>query len=490
MRNLLRRLPWGLRRPRSMVVLVLAGFLLVAAPLLVAIIGGSVYLDRLSERSDRLVRESVSIARDSEALTAQLLTLERVARQYHFGGSAELRRRYEERHSNLLETIRRLERYELLTLERDTTADLIELAERIATVVRAEPPGSLELEAALVEYARMRMLAGGIAADAETAIDGELAQLEEESRTARRFLLWQTTALVPATLLIGGIFAWLILQPMRRLAQAIRSLGSVEPPPPISVGGPPEIRSLGIELDRLRVRLERSEAEKNRFLRHMSHELKTPLAAIREGTELLADGSVKPGTPAADEIVDILRTSSLELQQLIENVLVLSARDLAQIAEPIALEELVEDVLGRHRLALTRSQLAIERRVSPVTFDGYKPLVQAALSNLIGNAIRYSPAGATLYVGASRQRGWVMLEVADEGPGITEEDRPHVFEPFFQGQAGPRAAVRGTGVGLSVVRDCARAHQGSVELVDGVYPGTHVRMMLRTQASNGRLFSE
>lgn len=488
MKTWLRRLPSDLRRPRSMVILVLAGFLLVAGPLLIAIIGGSVYVDRLADRSDRLVRESVAVARDSEALRAQLLSMERAARQFYIVGDPDLAQRYAERHDELLATLARLNDYGLPTLAIGSVDELEARARALATAVAEADAGDPELQAAIEHFGDMRQLADGIVRSAETAINAELAELEDESRSARQFLFWQSTALAPVTILIVGVFAWLILQPIRRLGRAIRSLGSVEPPAPIAVGGPPEIRALGIELERLRVRLERSEAEKNRFLRHMSHELKTPLAAIREGTELLGDGSVKPGTDAYDETVDILRSSSVELQQLIENVLVLSARDLSHTAEPIAIEELIEEVLGRHRMALSRRELAIERRVSAVGFDGYKPLVQVALSNLIGNAIRYSPQHGTLYIGASRQRGWVMLEVADEGPGIRAEDQPHVFEPFFQGEPGPQTHVRGTGVGLSVVRDCARAHQGSVEIIEGVYPGTHIRMMLRAQTSSGGFF--
>ena len=488
MKTWLRRLPSDLRRPRSMVILVLAGFLLVAGPLLIAIIGGSVYVERLADRSDRLVRESVGVARDSEALRAQLLSMERVARQFQLLGEAELAERYAARHDELLATLARLNDYGLPTLATGSIDELEARAQAVAAAVADADTSEAELEEAIAHFGSMRQLAGGIIRSAETAIDAELAELEGESRSARQFLFWQSTALAPVTILIVGVFAWLILQPIRRLGRAIRSLGSVEPPGPIAVGGPPEIRALGIELERLRVRLERSEAEKNRFLRHMSHELKTPLAAIREGTELLGDGSVKPGTTAYDETVDILRSSSVELQQLIENVLVLSARDLSHIAEPIAIEELIEEVLGRHRMALSRRELAIDRRVSAVGFDGYKPLVQVALSNLIGNAIRYSPVGGTLHIGASRQRGWVMLEIADEGPGISAEDQPHVFEPFFQGEPGPQTHVRGTGVGLSVVRDCARAHQGSVEIIEGVYPGTHIRMMLRAQTSSGGFF--
>lgn len=471
-----------LLRPRSMVVLVVAGFALVAGPLLVAIAGGAVYVDRLAERSERLVRQSVATARDSEALTSQLLSMERTARQYAIVGGGELADVYAMRQAELLQLLDDLEAHGVPDPALDTATELRATSIEIAGVFAAgEAVDSDELRAALERFAGMRYLATQISRSIEMAIDRELAGLEQESRRARQFLFWQSAALVPVTLLIGGVFAWLILQPIRRLAHAIRSLGSVGPPGPIEVGGPPEIRALGVELERLRVRLERSEAEKNRFMRHMSHELKTPLAAIREGTELLADGSIRPDTEAHREIVDILRASSIELLQLIENLLVLSARDLSRMTETIELEPLVEEVLGRHRLALQRADLRVERHIGPETFDGFRPLLHAALSNLVGNAIRYSPPGGTLYIDITRRRGWVMVDVADEGPGIPEEERPYVFEPFYQGQASSAGSGRGTGVGLSVVRDCARAHEGSVEVIDGEYPGAHIRLNMRAR---------
>jgi two-component system sensor histidine kinase GlrK len=261
----------------------------------------------------------------------------------------------------------------------------------------------------------------------------------------------------------------------------------VEPPAPIAVGGPPEIRDLGEELERLRVRLERSEAEKNRFLRHISHELKTPLSAIREGTELIADGSVDVDTPAHREIVDILRDSSVELQQLIENLLVLSARNLSQEPEHIDPAVLIDEAISRHRLAISRARIDVERQADERAFDGFRPLLQSAVSNLIGNAIRFSPEGGVLYVRARRRGQRLIIDVADEGPGIPVDERPHVFEPFFQGAASPQGHVRGTGVGLSVVRDCARAHDGRVEIVDGEYPGAHIRMTLYARQRQGVL---
>lgn len=481
-------MPASLRPPRlrSMLTLVIAGFAIVAAPLLVAIVVGSLHLDRLTLRSERLVREAVDLTRAETALNDGLLQLERNARQYRIVGREELRNVFRQRRDQLLETLDTISSGARSTeVEREIAALRGSLDEVAQAIAEAEPTDP-RLASALDRFASMRERAGYIVAATDSAIALELEALGETSRRIRRFLFWQSATLIPVTVVLGGLFSWLILRPIGRLARAIRSLGAVETPVPIAVGGPPEIRDLGRELERLRARLERSEAEKNRFLRHMSHELKTPLAAIREGTELMADGSVTPDTAAQQEILDILRASSVELQQLIENLLVVSARDLSREPETMQLDELADEVLKRHRLAIARAELSLEREIEGARFTGFRPLVHSALSNLVGNAIRFSPAGGTLYLYLHLHGGGgrLVLEVADEGPGIPADERPHVFEPFYQGTAPRRPALRGTGVGLSVVRDCARAHDGAVEIIDGRqkrYKGAHIRLILQAQ---------
>lgn len=464
-----------------MVTLVVAGFALVALPLLVAVVGGSVYLDRLTRRSEQLVRDGVMLSRQGQTLETQLLQMERNARQYRILGRDELVGLYQERHTQLTQTLDSLASVRLDPGAADARRELRVIAESVSGAIAEADPSSESLVAALERFARMRELATGIARAADTAIRAELDALERQSARVREFLFWLTVTLVPITLALTALFAWLILRPIGRLARAIRSLGAVEPPAPIAVGGPPEIRDLGEELERLRVRLDRSEAEKNRFLRHMSHELKTPLSAIREGTELIADGSVGVDTPAHREIVDILRSSSVELQHLIENLLVLSARDLSRKPDDIDPAALVDEAISRHRLAISSARLEVDRQVDGRGFEGFRSLLQSAVSNLIGNAIRFSPEGGALYVRARRRGQRLIIDVADEGPGIADAERPHVFEPFFQGDASPQGHVRGTGVGLSVVRDCARAHDGRVEIVDGEYPGAHIRITLHAQ---------
>ncbi|MDZ7828104.1 MAG: ATP-binding protein [Halofilum sp. (in: g-proteobacteria)] len=468
-------------RLRSMLALVMAGIAIVAAPLVIAIVVGSAYVERLTERSERLVHEAVELTREETALNDGLLQLERNARQFRIVGREELREVFLRRESQLRDTLAGIGR---AADDPDVTREIEVLqrmlAEVAGTIAESEPDAPA-MEEAVDRFAQMREHAGRIVTATDNAIANELRSLERASARARSFLFWLSATVVPVTILLGGLVGWLILRPIHRLGRAIRSLGDVEPPAPVSVGGPPEIRSLGSELERLRVRLERSEAEKTRFLRHISHELKTPLAAIREGTELMADGSVKHDTAEQREILDILRSSSVELQQLIENLLVVSARDLSQQPEKIRLDKLVDEVVKRYRLALGRADLRVERSVSGGTFSGFRTLIHSALSNLVGNAIRFSPTGGVVRVRLGTTGNRLVIDVTDEGPGIPAAEQPYVFEPFYQGTAPQRPTLRGTGVGLSVVRDCARAHDGSAEVIPEKAGGAHIRVTLRAQ---------
>src|SRR5690606_7518240 len=120
----------------------------------------------------------------------------------------------------------------------------------------------------------------------------QLEALQDSTRDAQQALFWQSALLVPGTIVLILFFLALVGRPMRQVDRAIRELGSGDFSHPINVHGPRDIETLGRQLEWLRDRLKESTEEKNKFLRHMSHELKTPLANIREGTELLLDGSV------------------------------------------------------------------------------------------------------------------------------------------------------------------------------------------------------
>ncbi len=155
-------------------------------------------------------------------------------------------------------------------------------------------------------------------------IDRELTGLQDWRRSVRsRNLFWETLLLVPMTLAVVGVFTYLFGRPIRAIDRAISELGRGTFSRPIAIRGPADLERLAAQLEWLRGRLLDLAQEKNRFLRHMSHELKTPLANIREGTELLMDGAVGELQSGQREVTAILRENGMKLQRLIENLVVL-----------------------------------------------------------------------------------------------------------------------------------------------------------------------
>ena len=152
-----------------------------------------------------------------------------------------------------------------------------------------------------------------------------MTSLQRATQRAQRNLFWETLLLVPLTLAVVGVFTYLFGRPIRAIDRAISELGRGTFSRPIAIRGPADLERLAAQLEWLRGRLLDLAQEKNRFLRHMSHELKTPLANIREGTELLMDGAVGELQSGQREVTAILRENGMKLQRLIENLLSFSA---------------------------------------------------------------------------------------------------------------------------------------------------------------------
>jgi two-component system sensor histidine kinase GlrK len=104
--------------------------------------------------------------------------------------------------------------------------------------------------------------------------------------------------------------------------------------------------------------------------------------------------------------------------------------------------------------------------------------VRLIIENLLSNAIKYSPKGGTVYLHAARQETQLVIDVADAGAGIPQEERARVFEAFYTGRPPAGVQVKGTGIGLSVVLEFVHAHGGTIEIVDGQFPGAHFRIRM------------
>jgi len=467
-------------RPRSLNGLILVGFGFVALPLLVAVIWALFSLDRVAEQSELLVTTGVSAAENNRRLEQQVSSLERVARQYQVlknPDSLQLMAQDLESLESQLGAMAPL-------LEQASAADLATAigasARRIVAAMSNPSLDEEELAAAIARFPPLRQRVTRLTGILTTFIDLELTTLQEKAREAQRYSAWLVAALVPGTLILVLIFTLLVARPIRQIDEAIGQLGESGFSKPINIEGPTDLERLGRQLEWLRLRLLELAQEKNKFLRHMSHELKTPLANIREGTELLLDGSVGELEGPQREVTDILRMNGLKLQQLIENLLSFSAwqakSEILTLSD-FPLRAQVISIARSQRLALKAANIQLKLDVDDIIVNADQDKIRTVLDNLLSNAIKFTPRGGLITIRASRAPRSFVLEFGDTGPGIPEEEGPRIFDAFFQGRREQGGQVGGTGIGLSVVLECIQAHDGSVELIDsGEFPGAHFRI--------------
>ncbi len=470
----------NLPRPRSLNGLILVGFGLVGLPLLVAVIWALVNLDRLAEQSEQLVTLGVSSAENNRLLVEQLGTLERTARQHQIlrtDGSLQLMKDDLRKLNNTLRDMRPLTELAGATpLQQSISA----AGRRIVVTLERSADDPALADMAVAEFAPLRQRVAELTTILSAYIDGQLVQLQASTRKAQQVSAWQVAALIPGTIILVLFFTLLVARPIRQLDAAIHQLGESGFAKPIEVKGPRDLERLGRQLEWLRIRLLELAQEKNKFLRHMSHELKTPLANIREGTELLLDGTVGSLEKAQREVADILRVNGLKLQQLIENLLSFSAwqtKTEVLTLSDFPIRMLIVSVAKAQRLALKAANIQLKLEVDDIIVNADREKIRTVVDNLLSNAIKFTPKGGYITIRANATSSSFVIEFGDTGPGIPEEESPRIFEAFFQGRREQGGQVAGTGIGLSVVLECIQAHEGSVELVDTEeFSGAHFRI--------------
>ncbi|HEU4618608.1 MAG TPA: ATP-binding protein [Gammaproteobacteria bacterium] len=486
-----------LGRPRTLLGLLLVGLALVTLPLLIAIGNAALKLGLLTRESEAVATESATTSLETQRIINLLGDMERNARQYiQVVQDKTLLDLYETDLASLKQSAAVLAPLPQAPEARKSLDIVVDTAEDVRKILRSAKTGDASkadpksdaaksdaaLKAVISGFESMNAAARDVGQGMRIARNEQLTALQESTREAQRKLMWQSTALIPLTIVLILFFLGLIGRPMRQVDRAIRELGSGDFGHAISVTGPKDLETLGRQLEWLRQRLKEQGEEKNKFLRHMSHELKTPLANIREGTELLLDGSVGTLDVQQQEVTGILRENGLKLQALIENLLNFSAWQTKTASLDITefeLKPLVFRVLSHHRLPISNQKIRLQIQVSAIRVRADEGKLRLMLENLVSNAVKFLPAGGVLYIGAEMQGTELVIDVADTGPGIDPEDAGRIFEAFYQGKRPQGGPVGGTGIGLSVVAECVQAHGGTVSLVDGSdWPGAHFRVVL------------
>lgn len=458
----------------------LLSFLLIAAILGSAALGGLAALESFVARSRAGADDALRATAAVQRLAERTVDLERSARQYLVLDDPVLLERFTQAHRESLSALARIDEFGLPHV--GALIDGWRSASATAAVLLGERPDS---EGPLTEaLARLAPINEQLATAVRVQLGRNSQQLLEDLEAKRTALALHVAAAFVAAALLAALTGWWILRPVRGVEQAIDALGESRFDRPVVIAGPADLRKVGQRLDWLRQRLADLEASRTRVLRHVSHELKTPLASLREGIALLDDRVVGRLTGEQREVVSILESNARLLQQRIESLLdfnatVFDARRLSR--RRVALRTLVDAVLAEQRLQMQMRGVhaTVDGTVPPIVADPDK--LKIVLSNLIANAVSFSPDGGEIRIALSARAGGVRIDCADDGPGVSAAEAERIFEPFFQGSRQASCARHGSGLGLSIVREFVLAHGGTVELLpDG--PGAHFRVELPDEA--------
>ena len=302
-----------LYRPKSIRRLLLVGFLLVVVPLIMALIHAMYSVDQLVVQGQRALFATVRATHSSEQLADAITDMERNARQYKVLGDIALLAVYKENHQKFLDTVKQLTVLNLSAMQRKRLGMIIEVEDGVNHALISFPYDAPETAAAVEGFAGLARDARKMLIDNRKLVEREVERLDANGARLQRGLVVQAMALVPGAMILTGIFTILITRPIRQMDKAIRRLGEGDFSKPAQIVGPRDLEQLGERLDWMRTRLVEVEQDKNRFLHHISHELKTPLTAIREGAELMNEGVVGNLNAQQSEIVAILRDNTLQL---------------------------------------------------------------------------------------------------------------------------------------------------------------------------------
>jgi two-component system, OmpR family, sensor histidine kinase BaeS len=299
---------------------------------------------------------------------------------------------------------------------------------------------------------------------ADSGLNGHLGQSagQLQHRLYTDHMLAAAVALLPA--LLAAVFvASRLTRPLRRLADAAKRIERGKLDARVQPEGTPETAALGRAFNRLAETLEHEEQIRRAAAADVAHELRTPLAGIVSRIEAAQDGVL------ADEQRNLaaIHAEALRLSQLVDDLGKLAEAEqpgLTLHKQPVDLGALLAERVDVHREQLAVKSVALEQRIEPAHVYGDPGRLAQILDNLLSNALRYTPSGGKISVELTQPNAKAILVIADSGVGIAGEDLPYIFERFWRGEQSRARHTGGAGIGLAIVRELVRAHDGRIDV--------------------------
>ncbi len=282
----------------------------------------------------------------------------------------------------------------------------------------------------------------------------------------------------------AAVVAYTLVRPLRRLTDAAERMNGGDLSARAGSGGGAEVEKLAGTLNRLASTLAREDELRRAAAADIAHELRTPVTGIVSRIEAAQDGVM------ADEAANLeaMHAEALRLAHLIRDVGQLAdaeRSDLRLDRAPVDLADVCAGRAAAYAGFFQAKAIDFQTRLEAAPLRGDARRLEQVVDNLLSNALRYTDPGGTVTLVSRRDGEDSVLEVHDTGIGISDDDLPRVFDRFWRSDRSRCRATGGSGVGLAVVRELVRAHQGTVELRSGSARGTVARVALPAQVTAG-----
>ena len=447
-------------------------------PLLVAFVNANLYFDKLTKQSLFNMTQAVETTRGSRILLEELAIMERSARQYYVLKDKLLLTNYINAHGRFSNAMNGLAKLPMAKPLAPALKNISTQENSLFTSI-SQADDVFDFDQNITDaFSSLSGQASKIISENNRLIDKESALFTAKVAKTQRLLFWQALTLIPLAIIIAGIITWMIARPIRRMDDAINQLGAGDYEQTIKINGPGDLRKLGARLDWLRIALKDLHQQKQHFLQQASHELKTPLTAIREASELLNDGVAGSLNAQQSDVIRILRDNSLRLQNMVENLLkynqIKFADDQQNDAQlngsklkgsQLALRFMLDEIFRAYELSIRNKKIKVSVNAENIITNKNTEKLRNILDNLISNAVKFTPEHGEITVIANQTKSTITIAVKDTGPGIAENNKNALFEPFYRGNQPIASLVSGSGLGLFIAKEAAHTLNAALTIV-------------------------
>ncbi len=278
---------------------------------------------------------------------------------------------------------------------------------------------------------------------------------------------------ITAAVIVGLFFSLTLTRRLSRLTSAAKAISEGNLEQSVEIKSRDEIGELGAVFNQMSGDLIRSREQRQQMTADIAHELRTPLSIILGRAETLSEGMLPP-TP---EVSQIIYSEAQRINRLVEDLRTLSLTDAGELSlelQPVSASNLVREQVDIHQKNAREKDISLfaDPLSSQLIIKADPDRIKQVMTNLISNAIRYTPAGGTIRINARQERKGVAISVQDSGSGISEEELPYVFDRFYRGDKARERDSGGTGLGLAIAKSLISAHGGSIKAESKLGSGT------------------